>query len=79
TSMISGRSQLKSHSQLMTIIQMDGQGSQPAKLGTWRSLRADAPKGVYFGWKNFYDEDKPTLSPKRTMALKPQPWYVSYQ
>ncbi|HET7630113.1 MAG TPA: hypothetical protein VFK03_01950 [Candidatus Saccharimonadales bacterium] len=79
TSMIGRRTQLETHKELMTIIQMDGQGSQGAKLGSWRAVRVGAPTGIYFGWKNFYDEDQPTLSPKRTMALKPQPWYVSYQ
>lgn len=79
TSMIRDRSKLQTHKELMTIIQMDGQGSLGAKLDSWQAVKATAPAGVYFGWKNFYDEDKPTLSPERTMRLKPQPWYVSYQ
>ena len=79
-SMITGRQQLDtSRNELAYIIQMDGNGAQSTKLSTWNSIRANAPAAVYFGWKNFYDEDKPMLSPDATMLLTPQPWFVSYQ
>lgn len=68
-----------SRTNLAYIIQMDGQGSQPSKLDTWNAIMQGAPTGVQFGWKNFYDEDTPTLSIADTMALTPKPWYVSYQ
>jgi hypothetical protein len=79
-SMIQNRDQLDtSRPELQTAIQMDGQGAQPLKNDTWRTIRAGAPPGVVFGWKNFYDEDKPTLSPALTAKLNPVPWFVSYQ
>jgi hypothetical protein len=34
---------------------------------------------VFWGWKNFYDEDKPTFSPQQTVAVSPSPVFVSYQ
>ena len=68
-----------SHPQLAYAIQMDGQGSQPAKLDTWQAITTAAPANVYFGWKNFYKKDLPTRSPEDTMALSPKPWYISYQ
>src|SRR5205085_1833309 len=68
-----------SYQQLAYIIQMDGQGTQAAKVDTWRSITAAPPPGVNFGWKNFYDEDQPMLDPAATMRLAPQPWYISYQ
>ena len=37
------------------------------------------PDRVAWGWKNFYDEDKPMLTPKQTMAYEPKPSMVSYQ
>lgn len=79
--MIRHRSKLNnSHPELSILIHVDGQGSQPAKRGTWRAIRQDAPRGVFWGWKNFYDEDTPTLSIKKTWrTVKPRPNFVSYQ
>jgi hypothetical protein len=80
TSMITNRSSLDtSRDELALVIQMDGLGSQPAKRNTWRALRSNAPTGIAFGWKNFIDEDRPMLGPKATMAIKPEPRWVSFQ
>ena len=68
-----------SHDELAVVVQMDGDGTPADKDATWRALRADAPEGLLFGWKNFYDEDEPTLTPQQTMAVAPTPWWVSYQ
>lgn len=79
-SMIRDRAQLNtSYQELSYLIQMDGQGAQNVKQDTWRTLWQDAPKNVFFGWKNFFDEDKPMLTPAGTMQVAPQPWYISYQ
>jgi hypothetical protein len=80
-SMIRNRDDLNTnHANLAFVIQMDGQGSQPAKQETWSALRTDRPKGVRFGWKNFIDEDSPMLAPKQTMTqVRPKPVWVSYQ
>lgn len=79
-SMITDRSTLDTSSdEVSVVIHADGQGSQPAKTGTWNALRADAPAGVSFAWKNFYDEDVPMLTPEQTMAVQPAPVLVSYQ
>lgn len=78
--MITGRTSLDtSRAELAYAIQMDGQGTQPEKLDTWKSITANPPADVHFGWKNFYKEDQPTLSPAATMQLNPEPWYISYQ
>lgn len=79
-SMLTDRSRLNTkHPELATIIQMDGQGAQNIKRDSWRVITANPPEGVVFGWKNFIDEDKPTLTPAETMTLSPVPWYISYQ
>jgi hypothetical protein len=39
----------------------------------------DELQNVWWGWKNFYDEDKPTFTPAETYAIKPAPVFVSYQ
>ena len=78
-SMIRDRDQLDvSHDELATVIHVDGQGTQPAKRGTWNRLRAGAPD-VHWGWKNFVDEDSPTLTPEQTYQIDPVPDLVTYQ
>jgi len=62
------------------VIHADGQGSQPAKQDTWNALREGAPAGMAWGWKNFYDEDLPVLTPEQTMRdVSPVPDLVTYQ
>jgi len=58
---------------------MDGNGSPALKDATWRSVTAAAPPGMPFGWKNFYREDTPMLTPDQTMAHHPAPLMISYQ
>jgi hypothetical protein len=78
--MITDRADLDlTHDELAVIVQMDGDGTLGQKLQTWRALLADAPKGLRFGWKNFYDEDEPTPTPAQTFQVDPKPWWVSYQ
>ncbi|MCC2316315.1 hypothetical protein [Cellulomonas xiejunii] len=77
--MISERERLAtSHDELALLIHVDGQGSQPAKAGTWAALRHGAP-AVSWGWKNFYDEDVPMLDPVQTYQVQPVPDLVTYQ
>ncbi len=67
------------HDEVQLLIHMDGQGSTALKDGTWQAVTHAAPKGMPFGWKNFYDEDDPMLSPAETMSKKPAPMMISYQ
>lgn len=69
-----------SHPELAMLIHADGQGGQPDKQATWRALHQGAPEGMAWGWKNFYDEDKPMLTPEQTMRdVAPLPDLVTYQ
>jgi hypothetical protein len=77
--MITDRERLHTgHDELAMIIHADGQGSQPAKAGTWTALHQGAPD-VHWGWKNFFDEDTPMLDPAQTYAVQPVPDLVTYQ
>jgi hypothetical protein len=68
-----------SRAELAVTIHADGQGSQGEKQETWRALHQNAPD-VHWGWKNFYDEDHPMLTPEQTIAqVHPRPDLVSYQ
>ena len=78
--MISNRSALVTdYDELRVVIHADGFGSPGAKYDTWNTLHIDAPANVAWGWKNFYDEDKPTFTPEQTMAVSPEIVFVSYQ
>ena len=65
--------------ELSVVTQMDGHGSPGTKLETWNVLRPGTPEGMRWGWKNFYDEDRPTLTPAQTLQIEPTPVFVSYQ
>jgi hypothetical protein len=65
--------------ELAVVTQMDGHGPVSTKLETWNVLLQDPPRGMTFGWKNFYDEDPQTMTPAQTLAVEPTPVFISYQ
>ena len=65
--------------EVQVLVHMDGQGTPALKAATWQAVTGAAPRGMPFGWKNFYDEDHPMLSPAQTMTKKPTPLMISYQ
>ena len=65
--------------ELATVIHADGHGTPPVKMQTWRRIVTGLPPNVWLGWKNFYTEDSPTFSPRRTLRVNPEPWFISYQ
>ena len=80
-SMIRNRDQLEvSHSELAVSLHADGHGTPGQKLDTWNALRNGLQPEIWPGWKNFYDEDTPTLTPEQTFTqIDPKPWFISYQ
>jgi hypothetical protein len=79
--MIPGRERLDmSRDELAVMVHVDGQGSQGDKQATWQRLRENAPADLFWGWKNFYDEDVPMLTPEQTTdQVSPVPQLISYQ
>jgi hypothetical protein len=79
--MIDGRERLDtSRDELAVMVHADGQGTQGDKQATWRALHTDPPAGIAWGWKNFYDEDAPMLTPEQTISgVSPRPDLISYQ
>jgi hypothetical protein len=79
--MISDRQALDlSRPELAVVVHVDGQGAPADKQTTWAAIMRDAPAGLHWGWKNFYDEDLPMLTPEETMAeVAPVPDLVTYQ
>jgi hypothetical protein len=79
--MIQDRERLDtSRDELAVMVHADGQGSQGDKQATWSALHENLPPGLFWGWKNFYDEDAPMLTPEQTIAqVIPRPDLISYQ
>jgi hypothetical protein len=79
TTMIVDRERLNTeHDELALMVHADGFGTQEMKNGTWEKLRLNSPN-VYWGWKNFIDEDRPMLDPAQTMQVSSDIVFVSYQ
>ena len=78
--MITNRSEIRTSPELAVMIHMDGQGRSDLKFNTYAELTRNAlDNGWWWGWKNFYDEDFPTLTPAQTLTARPVPYVVSYQ
>ena len=79
-SMITDREKIETPPELAVLIHMDGQGSLTSKYGTWNALtgQPDADR-FYWGWKNFYDEDRPMANPEQVLELSPKIVFVSFQ
>ncbi len=65
--------------EVQVLIHMDGQGATGEKDATWAAVIGAAQPGTPFGWKNFFDEDSPMLTPEQTMTREPTPFMISYQ
>ncbi|MFT3716272.1 MAG: hypothetical protein QM774_10085 [Gordonia sp. (in: high G+C Gram-positive bacteria)] len=78
--MLGDRTKLKTnHPELSYVIHADGHGIPEVKMGTWNRMVAGLPPNIWMGWKNFYKEDTPMFSPRKTMQVKPTPYFISYQ
>jgi len=78
--MISDRAQIDtSRDELAVLIHVDGFGPTGSKFATWRTMRVEPPPNVWWGWKNFIDEDSPLMTPEQTMNVDPVPQFISYQ
>ncbi|MEE8498885.1 MAG: hypothetical protein V3S62_10150, partial [Acidimicrobiia bacterium] len=80
--MLEDRETIQTPPELQLIIQMDGQGAVADKYVTWEFLTGGWEDHPWrWGWKNFYDEDRPAggISPSDVLQLVPTAVYVSYQ
>ncbi len=80
--MITNRDLIRTPPELATVIHVDGQGPLPTKYGTYDTITGD-PQGpdqvLWWGWKNFLDEDFPMATPEETNAVTPLPVIVTFQ
>jgi hypothetical protein len=78
-SMVTDKRNIRGTERVQVVFQMDGFGSLSLKRASWDRMVSDLPSGAMTGWKNFYDEDRPTPTPAQSLAVRPTPVYVSYQ
>ncbi len=78
-SMITNKQLIRGTANVQVMLHMDGFGSLTLKRGSYGRMVADLPPGALTGWKNFFDEDRPTPTPAQTLANDPVPMYVSFQ
>ena len=76
-SMIPDLGNVEQHPELALVQHLDGFGDVPTKLGIYHEIAA--PKRFHMGFKLFYTQDHPLLSPKDVLEMGPQPEFVSYQ
>ena len=63
---------------VQVVIDMDGFGPPALKRSTWRHVIQRDPV-QYTGFKLFYKNDRPMLTPAQVIALYPSPLYIQYQ
>ncbi len=82
TAMITNRELIRTPPELSVVIHVDGQGPLGTKYGTYDTMLG-APIGpeqdLWWGWKNFLDEDTPMATPEQTNAVTPLPVIVTFQ
>ena len=76
--MLAGPDELKSDPRVQVAVIMDGFGPPATKLETWdRVIRGQG--FPYNGFKLFYKQDIPLMTPEQVVELDPTPMVVIYQ
>ena len=76
--MLTNASQIRLDPRVQVIIDMDGWGTPGSKMGAYRWFVVRHPV-QYTGFKLFYKNDKPMMTPQQVLELYPKPLYIQYQ
>ena len=76
--MLTNASQIRLDPRVQVVIDMDGWGSPGSKMGAYRWFVVRHPV-QYTGFKLFYKNDKPMMTPEQVLELYPKPMYIQYQ
>ncbi len=82
TAMITNRELIRTPPELAVVVHVDGQGPLGTKYGTYDTMLGDPigpDQNLWWGWKNFLDEDTPMATPEQTNAVDPLPVIVTFQ
>jgi len=77
TSMIRNPGSVAARAHLAMVQHVDGFGTPRAKLATYKAVAR--PAQFVMGFKLFYDEDRPRMSPAAVLRIRPQVRFVSFQ
>jgi hypothetical protein len=76
--MLTNASAIRLDPRVQVVIDMDGYGAPSAKKAAYRWFVVQHPV-QYTGWKLFYKNDKPMMTPEQVLELYPKPLYIQYQ
>jgi hypothetical protein len=76
--MLTNASQIRLDPRVQVVIDMDGWGPPGSKMGAYRWFVVRHPV-QYTGFKLFYKNDKPMMTPEQVLELYPKPVYIQYQ
>ena len=78
--MIADRRRLEEHPGVAMVLNSDGFGDPPNKVAKYDELRPRGPTREFHpGFKLFYLEDLPLMTPQEVEGLKPPPEFVVYE
>jgi hypothetical protein len=76
--MLTNRQQITRDPRVQVVIDMDGWGAPPHKKSAYKWFVVQQPV-QYPGFKLFYKNDKPMMTPAEVLGLWPAPVYIQYQ
>ena len=77
-SSISNRDQIVAVEGVQFVLEVDGFGTPDEKRGTYAVISRDLPEG-FVGFKLWYRQDVPLMTPAEVLALDPSPDLIIYQ
>jgi hypothetical protein len=69
---------IKLDPRVQVVINMDGWGPPASKRAAYKWFVVQIPV-QYTGWKLFYKNDKPIMTPEEVLEVYPKPVYIQYQ
>jgi hypothetical protein len=76
--MVTNHEKIRLDPRVQVVMDMDGFGAPWLKRNSYRSYVHDMPV-QFAGFKLFYKNDKPLLTPEEVLKLAPVPLFVMYQ
>jgi hypothetical protein len=76
--MLTGYDRIELDPRVQVVIDMDGFGDRPLKRSVYRDFIVREPV-QFTGFKLFYKNDRPMMTPDEVLTLSPNPLYIQYQ
>lgn len=80
--MVPDRELVQTPPELAVVVHVDGQGGLASKFNTYASVTGQETtddQTLWWGWKNFYDEDRPMARPDQVEQADPTPLVITFQ